>query len=114
MNCGKITRVSGPVVDVSFPDGTLPHLYEALAVSVDGERRVMEVSEHLGGREVRCIMLSVSEGLYRGMEVIPTGSGIKVPVGENVLGRMFNVTGDPIDGGDPVPETAEQIGRAHV
>ncbi len=95
-------------MDVSFPDGTLPHLYEALAVSVDGERRVMEVSEHLGGREVRCIMLSVSEGLYRGMEVIPTGSGIKVPVGENVLGRMFNVTGDPIDGGDPVPETAER------
>lgn len=108
MKHGKITRVSGPVVDVSFPEGTLPRLNEALTVNVGGEKRFMEVAEHIGNRETRCIMLSVSEELHRGMDVISTDDNIKVPVGDQVLGRMFNVTGDPIDGGDPLPEDTER------
>ena len=104
MNVGVIEQVSGPVIDVSFKTGTLPRIREALSVMVDGEKRIMEVAQHIGSDEVRCIMLAASEGLARGMEVEALGSSIKVPVGEPTLGRMFNVLGDPIDGKDPVPE----------
>ena len=96
---GKIIQVSGSVVDVAFEKRSLPKIKEALTVSLDNHTCVMEVAQHIGGGRVRCIMLSGSEGLARGMEVIATGSNIRVPVGEVTLGRMFNVLGDPIDGG---------------
>ena len=106
MNKGKIVQVMGPVVDVEFQT-TLPQIKEALEVERDGNRQVMEVAQHVGGNTVRCIMLSPSEGLGRGMEVTALGKPISVPVGEGVLGRMFNVLGDVIDGGEPVKETEQ-------
>jgi len=104
MTKGTIVQVSGSVVDVQFPAGQLPRLREALEVECQNRRRTMEVEQHVGNGRVRCIMLSESEGLSRGMEVTALGSPITVPVGERTLGRMFNVLGQCIDGGDPVPE----------
>ena len=101
-------QVSGSVVDVAFEKGKLPKIKEALTVSLDGKIRVMEVAQHIGKGRVRCIMLSESEGLYRGMEVTATGNNIRVPVGDATLGRMFNVLGEPIDGGDPIDDTNEK------
>ena len=101
-NKGTIVQVMGPVVDVAFCGGGLPEIKEALEVQLDGKRQVMEVAQHVGGDTVRCIMLSPSEGLGRGMEVTATGAPISVPVGEGVLGRMFNVLGDAIDEKGPV------------
>ena len=91
MNVGKIVQVMGPVVDVEFKDGELPSIQDALKVNNGGKECVMEVSQHMGNHIVRCIMLSASEGLCRDMEVTATGSGIQVPVGDQVLGRLFNV-----------------------
>ena len=108
MNIGKIVAIAGPVVDVEFEEGKLPHIREALTVRINGERRVMEVAQQVGDNTVRCIMLAATEYLARGMEVAADGQGISVPVGSNVLGRMFNVLGDPIDGGSPVPASAER------
>ncbi len=99
-----ITQISGPVVDVELVSGELPRLREMLTVEKHGEYRVMEVAQHLDSKTVRCIMLSPSEGLARGLAVDIPGRTIQVPVGEAVLGRMFNVLGQPIDGGGPVPE----------
>ena len=98
MEKGKIIQVSGPVVDVLFEKGSLPHIKDALTVSSHGNEYVMEAAKHLGNRVVRCIMLSASEGLCRDMEVTPTGAGITVPVGEKTLGRLFNVLGQAVDG----------------
>ncbi len=108
MTKGTVIQISGSVVDAVFPAGQLPKIREALSVTCQGKRRVMEVAQHIGNNRVRCIMLSESEGLSRGLEVTAEGSGIRVPVGEQTLGRMFNVLGDPIDGGEPVPDTAER------
>lgn len=99
-NQGKIVQVSGPVVDVEFDSGVLPRIKDALTVDNNGVTNIMEVSQHLGKNIVRCIMLSSSEGLYKGMSVSATGSPIKVPVGDKTLGRLFNVTGDTLDGGE--------------
>ena len=105
MNKGKIVQVLGPVVDVEFEEGVeLPCIKDALEVDNDGKRCVMEVSQHLGNNTVRCIMLASSEGLCRDMEVTATGSGIRVPVGEQTLGRLFNVLGETIDNGEPLKE----------
>ena len=98
MNVGKIVQVQGPVIDVEFQNGELPFIKDALEVENDGKRCVMEVAQHIGKNTVRCIMLASSEGLHRDMEVVATGSGIKVPVGEKTLGRLFNVLGETIDG----------------
>ena len=98
MNIGDNVRRAGSVVDVAFEKGKLPKLREALRVSVDGETRVMEVARHIEGDAVRCIMHAGRQGLRRGMEVKADGCGIRVPVGEATLGRMFNVLGEPIDG----------------
>ena len=103
MNKGIVVQVSGPVIDVEFAEGHLPKLREALEVTVEGERRVMEVSQLIGGNTVRCIMMSQSEGLARGAIATAMGRGISVPVGNVTIGRMFNVLGDPIDGGDDIP-----------
>ena len=106
---GKIVKISGSVIDVTFELNQLPKIREALYVMVDGEKRVMEVAQHISKTMVRCIMLSVSDGMSRGMEVVSTGSGITVPVGENTLGRMFNVLGNPIDGGEELADTQERM-----
>ena len=100
MNKGKIIQVMGPVVDVAFENGNLPHIQDALTVMNNGKRCVMEVAQHIGGDVVRCIMLASSEGLYKDMEVEATGQGIAVPVGEKTRGRLFNVLGDTLDGGE--------------
>ena len=105
---GKIMQVSGSVVDVAFEKGKLPKIKEALTVSIDGKTRVMEVAQHVGSGRVRCIMLSEGEGLYRGMEVTATGNNIRVPVGDTTLGRMFNVLGEPIDGGEEIDDACEK------
>ena len=97
MTNGKILQVMGPVVDVKFDNSDLPYISDALEVYVEGKKRVMEVAQHIGEDVVRCIMLSPSEGLCKDMEVIVTGDTIKVPVGDEVLGRLFNVLGEPID-----------------
>ena len=106
---GRIVQVSGSVIDVQFEEGQLPKINDALTVEVSGRKRVMEVAQHIGGSMVRCIMLSGSEGMSSGMEVTATGDAIRVPVGKNVLGRMFNVLGEPIDGGEAVPEDTETL-----
>ena len=130
-NTGKIVQVMGPVVDVEFTTGNPPAIKEALYVELPQTRVTMEVSQFVGNNTVRCIMLSPSEGLARGMTVVASGSSITAPVGEATLGRLFNVLGEAIDGKGPVnaeerwsihraaPKFQEQrpvveIGRAHV
>ena len=95
---GTIIRVAGPVVDVKFTGGKLPALQEALTVTAEGTERTMEVAQHVDETTVRCIMLSASEGLGKGMTVTATGHGLTAPVGEATLGRMFDPLGRPIDG----------------
>ena len=102
MRRGEIIQVAGSVVDVRFPCGSLPRIREALRVDLGGRQRVMEVAQHLSAETVRCIMLTESEGLARGMVVTGEGSGLRVPVGKCTLGRLFNVFGDTIDGGEAI------------
>ena len=99
----------GPVVDVEFPDNDLPYIKDALEVDNHGKKCVMEVAQHVGNNTVRCIMLSASEGLSRDMEVVATGSGIKVPVGNQTLGRLFNVLGETIDGKEDLTDTEHWV-----
>ena len=94
---GKITRVMGPVVDVRFPEGHLPELLNALHIQNGEETLTVEVAQHIGDNVVRCIAMSSTDGLTRGTEAIDTGAGIKVPVGKETLGRIFNVLGEPVD-----------------
>ena len=105
---GRIIEIQGPVIDVRFKKGELPRIKEALVVDVKGEQRVMEVSSHVGQDVVRCIMLDRSENMRLNMEVYSDGHGVRVPVGERTLGRMFNVLGQPIDGKEPIPEDTER------
>ncbi len=107
MNKGRIVQVMGPVVDVVFEGGNLPCIKDALQVENNGKTCIMEVAQHLGNDEVRCLMLAASEGLCKDMEVTATGSGIKVPVGEQTLGRLFNVLGETIDNGEEIKEDTE-------
>ena len=104
---GRITQVVGAVLDIRFPDGDLPKIYEAIHIPA-GEQGVLtvEVAQHLGDDTVRCIAMGPTDGLVRGMEAIRTGSPIKVPVGEKTLGRIFNVIGNPIDNKE-TPEDVE-------
>jgi F-type H+-transporting ATPase subunit beta len=95
---GKITQIVGVVVDVEFPGGHLPAIYNALKVKRDDGELTLEVAQHLSESSVRAIALSSTDGLERGVEVADTGGPISVPVGDATLGRMFNVTGEPIDG----------------
>jgi F-type H+-transporting ATPase subunit beta len=106
---GKVLQILGPVVDVEFSD-YLPAINEALYVEfeVEGEKKkvVLEVAAQIGDNIVRTIAMDLTDGLVRGTKVVATGSPISVPVGEVVLGRIFNVTGDVIDEGDPIPADA--------
>ena len=97
-NIGKITQIIGAVLDIKFTEGNLPEINDAIKVPTrDGKELVVEVSQHLGDDIVRCIAMGSTDGLVRGMDAIATGAPISVPVGENTLGRMFNVLGNPID-----------------
>ncbi|MCI6638264.1 MAG: F0F1 ATP synthase subunit beta [Lachnospiraceae bacterium] len=107
MQIGKIVQVMGPVVDVAFEDLPLPKIKTALQVDNHGEKAIMEVQQHIGNDMVRCIMLSASEGLQKDMPVISLGTGIEVPVGEKNLGRLFNVLGDTIDGGEQLRDSEQ-------
>ena len=112
MNKGKIIQVMGPVVDVSFEDGVLPELYNAVKIERPGEggeneTLVCEVAQHLGDNAVRSVAMHSTDGLVRGMEVIDSGAPISVPVGEEVLGRILNVVGDPVDKKPPVESKAK-------
>ena len=101
---GKVTQIVGAVLDVKFKEGELPEINEAIKIRrQDGSELTVEVAQHLGDDTVRCIAMGPTDGLVRGMEAEATGAPISVPVGENTLGRMFNVLGDPIDN-KPVPE----------
>ena len=98
MENGIIRRVIGPVVDVQFPSGKLPDIYNAIEVKLKDKKIVMEAVQHIGDNSVRCISLFSTDGLSRGCPAVDTGAPIKMPVGEATLGRMFNVVGEPIDG----------------
>ncbi|MDU5020211.1 MAG: F0F1 ATP synthase subunit beta, partial [Clostridiales bacterium] len=98
-NLGKIVQVIGPVVDVKFNDEkSLPNLLNALEIKHGDKKIVIEVAQHVGDDTVRCISMSSTDGLVRGMEVVDTGAAISVPVGDETLGRIFNVLGEPVDG----------------
>lgn len=94
---GKIVQVLGPVVDIKFDENNIPELYNALTVDNNGTKLTLEVVQHIGDELVRSIAMGPTEGLIRGLDVTDTGSPISVPVGDEVLGRMFNVLGEPID-----------------
>ena len=97
-NVGKITQIISAVLDIKFTEGALPEINDAIEIPLkDGGVLVVEVSQHLGDDTVRCIAMGPTDGLVRGMDAIATGAPISVPVGENTLGRMFNVLGNPID-----------------
>lgn len=99
LNIGKITQIIGAVLDIKFQEGHLPEIYEAVNIDTkEGNVLVVEVAQHLGDDTVRCIAMGPTDGLVRGMQAKATGGPISVPVGENTLGRMFNVLGQPIDG----------------
>ncbi len=100
---GKVIQIMGPVVDVEFPPGHLPELYNAIEIfKEDGEKLIVEVQQHLGNERVRCVAMGATDGLRRGVEARDTGAPIKVPVGRGTLGRLFNVLGEPIDNLGPV------------
>ena len=106
-NIGKITQIIGAVLDIKFSEGHLPDINDAIHIATrDGNKLVVEVSQHLGDDTVRCIAMGPTDGLVRGMEAVADGAPICVPVGENTLGRMFNVLGDPIDD-EAVPQNVE-------
>ena len=106
---GKITQIIGAVLDIKFPEGKLPKIYDAIHIAApDGGVLTAEVAQHLGDDTVRCIAMEPTDGLVRGAEAIATGAPITVPVGEKTLGRIFNVTGDAIDK-KPAPEGVEYL-----
>ena len=106
---GKIAQIIGPVIDVAFENGVeLPKIYDSLTITrSNGTTLVLEVNQHIGENTVRCIAMDSSDGLSRGQEVVATGEPIKVPVGENIYGRLFNVSGEPIDGLAVLPKDGE-------
>ena len=126
-NIGKITQIIGAVLDIRFTEGNLPEIYDAIKIRrKDGDTLVVEVAQHLGDDTVRCIAMGPTDGLVRGMEAESTGAPITVPVGEETLGRMFNVLGEPIDEKEPpkdveyypihrpAPEFAEQSTETQI
>ncbi len=107
-NIGKITQIIGAVLDIKFSDGNLPEIYEAINIDNRGVKLVVEVAQQLGDDIVRCIAMGPTDGLVRGMDAEATGAPITVPVGEETLGRMFNVLGEPIDEKEP-PKTKDYL-----
>ena len=107
-NIGKITQIIGAVLDIKFSEGKLPEIYEAIKIDNHGVKLVVEVAQQLGDDTVRCISMGPTDGLVRGMDAEATGAPITVPVGEETLGRMFNVLGEPIDEIEP-PKTEDKL-----
>ena len=108
-NVGKITQIIGAVLDIKFSEGNLPEINDAITIATkDGGELTVEVSQHLGDDTVKCIAMGPTDGLVRGMEAVATGAPITVPVGENTLGRIFNVLGQPIDN-KPAPECEQSF-----
>ncbi len=107
INIGRVTEVKGPVIDVRFDEGTLPEILSALEIMVGERKLTAEVAQHVGDNVVRCIAMSSTDGLVRGTKAVDTGHAISVPVGEQTLGRIFNVLGEPVDE-KPEPESAER------
>lgn len=106
-NKGKVVQVIGPVIDIRFEDGHLPNLLNAVEIEYAEKRLIVEVAQHIGNDVVRCIAMSSTDGLKRGIQAVDTGSPIKVPVGRKTLGRIFNLLGEPVDE-FPSPKTEEQ------
>ena len=106
-NIGSVVQIIGPVLDIRFPAGHLPDLLNAIEIERDGGKLVCEVAQQLGDDVVRCIAMSSTDGMVRGMEAVDTGSPIKVPVGNETLGRVFNLLGRAIDN-KPQPVTCEK------
>ena len=115
LNTGRIVRVIGPVIDVEFGPDTMPAIYNALRVEADSPigriNLVAEVQQHLVGNQVRAVAMSSTDGVTRGMEAVDTGRNMMMPVGPSTLGRIFNVLGEVIDGGEPV--VAEDLYPIH-
>ena len=105
LNTGIVKRIIGPVIDIQFEDSEMPQLLDAIKIKMEDHVVVAEVAQHVGDSSVRCIALSSTDGMKRGLKAINTGAPIEVPVGNDVLGRLFNVLGEPIDG-IPAPEDA--------
>ena len=108
---GKVVQVIGPVIDVQFTPGFLPAIYNAIEIAVTGEdnkesKVVAEVMQHLGDDTVRCVAMSSTDGLTRGIDAVDTGAAISVPVGDGVLGRIFNVLGETVDNDDTPVQAA--------
>src|SRR5215472_7704058 len=103
-NIGRVVQVIGPVIDVEFAEGKLPAIYNAVEVKEEGKKTgvpidvITEVAQHLGENRVRCISMKPTDGMVRGMKAVDTGAPISVPVGDEMLGRILNVIGDPVDG----------------
>ena len=104
---GVVSQVMGPVVDVRFPEGALPAIYNALTMPIGERTLTVEVAQHIGDNVARCIAMASTDGLQRGVDVVDTGKAISVPVGRDTLGRIFNVLGEPVDN-EPAPETDER------
>ena len=104
---GKIIQVTGPVLDIRFGEGELPELLNAIEISVDGRKLIAEVAQQIGDDVVRCVAMSSTDGLVRGTDAVDLGGPITVPVGEECLGRIFNLLGEPVDN-QPAPTTAER------
>lgn len=102
MTEGKVIQVIGPVIDVEFPENKLPAIYNALIIKQEKKDLVLEVQQHLGENKVRAVAMDSSDGISRAMIAYDTGAPISVPVGEEVLGRIINITGDPIDEKGPI------------
>ena len=112
MATGKIVQIIGTVVDVEFPPDELPKLFDALTCDNNGENLVLEVQQHIGNNWTRCLALGATDGLSRGSEVVDTGNKVSVPVGKETLGRLFDVTGTPLDNLGPVE--SEQVWPIHI
>ncbi len=106
-NRGTVVQIIGPVLDIKFADGHLPNLLNAIEINHNDKKIVLEVAQHIGDNIVRCIAMSSTDGLVRGIEAIDTGASISVPVGKETLGRVFNLLGEPVDN-KPAPETKEK------
>ena len=106
-NTGTVVQIMGPVLDIRFEDGQLPELLNAVEIFNGDDKITAEVAQHIGDNVVRCVAMSSTDGLQRGIEALDTGKPITVPVGEQCLGRMFNLLGKPIDN-QPAPVTVER------
>jgi len=106
-NIGTIVQVVGPVLDIRYPDGQLPNLLNAIEIDNRGKKLTVEVAQHIGDNVARCIAMASTDGLERGMDAVDTGKPITVPVGEQCLGRIFNLLGEPVDN-LPAPEGVEE------